>query len=82
MNLKTELAALKSKELSLAERVELSCRIAKQLEKVGEYEAAWEALIEFWPEPDQPPKLEGLDELEKAEVLLRVGALAGWCGGT
>jgi CheY-like chemotaxis protein/tetratricopeptide (TPR) repeat protein len=82
MNLKTELAALKSKDLSLAERAELSCRIAKQLEKVGEYEAACEALNEFWPEPDQLPKLEGLDELEKAEVLLRVGALAGWCGGT
>ena len=82
MNLEAQLTALKnqSRDLTLAERAELSCRLAKQLEKAGEYEAAREALSEFWPERDGPPKLDGLDEPTKAEVLLRVGALAGWLG--
>src|SRR5258706_11095978 len=84
MNFKSQLIALRtqSRDLPLAQRAELSCRLAKQLEKTGEYEAACEALLEFWPELDKPPKVEGLDEAEKAEVLLRVGSLAGWQGGT
>ena len=83
MNLESQLTALKnqSRELTLGERAQLSCSIAKQLEKAGEYEAAREALGEFWPQPNGQPKLEGLDEPMKAEVLLRVGALAGWLGG-
>jgi len=82
MNLTSRLTALKhqSSDLTLSERVEHSCRLAKQLEKAGEYEAAREALSEFWPEQGGPPKLDGLDEPTKAEVLLRVGALAGWQG--
>jgi CheY-like chemotaxis protein/tetratricopeptide (TPR) repeat protein len=84
MNLQSQLVALKNKsaDLTLAQRAELSCRLAKQLEKSGEYEAACEALVEFWPGLDSPPNVEGLEELEKAEVLLRVGALAGWQGST
>src|SRR5712692_5116711 len=82
MNLEAQLTALKnqSADLTLAERAELSCRLAKQLEKTGEYEAACEALGEFWPERDRPPKIGGLDDPMRAEVLLRVGALAGWLG--
>ena len=80
MNLQSQLATLKDQSLTLAERAELTCDIAKQLEKAGEYENACEALDEFWPERSGPPKLEGLDEPTKAEVLLRVGALAGWLG--
>src|SRR5438132_1044307 len=53
-----------------------------QLEKAGEYEAACEALSEFWPKRDRPLNLNDLDEATRAEVLLRVGALAGWLGGT
>src|SRR6266849_666931 len=83
MNLESQLLALKTQrhDLPLAQRAELSCRLAKQLEKAGEYEAACEALSEFWPELDQPPRVEGLDERTTAVVLLRVGALAGWQGG-
>jgi CheY-like chemotaxis protein len=83
MNLESQLTALKnqSRELALGERAQLSCRIAKQLEKAGEYEAAREALGEFWPQRNGQPKVEGLDDPTKAEVLLRVGALAGWLGG-
>ena len=83
MNLESQLAALKeqSRDLTLAERAELSCRLAKTLEKTGEYVAACEALSEFWLEREGPPNLEGLSEPMKAVVLLRVGALAGWQGG-
>src|SRR5205807_7647832 len=50
--------------------------------KTGEYQAACEALAEFWPERDSAPKLNDLDEATTAEVLLRVGALSGWLGST
>jgi CheY-like chemotaxis protein len=82
MNLLSQLAAQKeeSRGLALPGRAELSCRLAKQLEKAGEYEAACEALIEFWPERLEPPKLDGLDPVTRARILLRVGALAGWLG--
>ena len=84
MKLETQLIALKKqgRDLTLSERAELSCRFAKQFEKAGEYEAACEALAEFWPHRHGPPDLEGLDRATTAEVLLRVGALAGWLGST
>jgi len=53
-----------------------------QLEKAGEYEAACEALGEFWSPRDGSLNLNDLDEPSRAEVLLRVGALAGWLGST
>jgi CheY-like chemotaxis protein/tetratricopeptide (TPR) repeat protein len=83
MNLEAQLTALRnqSADLTLAERAELSCRIAKKLEKIGEYEAGCEALAEFWPDRNGPPKLDDLNESTKAEILLRAGALAGWLGG-
>jgi CheY-like chemotaxis protein len=67
-------------DLASPERARLSCDLAKQLEKAGEYEAACDALGEFWPERHEPPKLEGLDQATAAEVLLRVGVLTGWLG--
>jgi CheY-like chemotaxis protein len=79
MNLTSELAVVKNQGVALGERARLCCDLAKRLEKAGEYEAAGEALGEFWPER-QEPKTEGLDDETKAEVLLRVGALAGWLG--
>ena len=84
MNLQSQLAALQveSRDLTLPERAALCCRVAKQLEKAGEYEAACQALSEFWPERNAPPNIDGLDEPTQAEVLLRVGALAGWLGST
>lgn len=84
MNLQSQLAALRNQgcDLTLAERAELSCRLAKEFEKAGEYEAACEALVEFWPERYEAPRLEGLDPATKAKILLRVGALTGWLGST
>jgi CheY-like chemotaxis protein len=69
-----------NRSLTLSERAERGCDLAKQLEKAGEYEAAREALSEFWPEGFGPPTLEGLDSATGARVLLRVGALTGWLG--
>lgn len=84
MNLQFQLASLKNQsgDLTLVQRAELSCRLAKQLEKAGEYEKACEALEEFWPDHNAPPKLEGLDREMTAQVLLRTGALAGWLGSS
>src|SRR5207245_1328080 len=65
---------------SLSERAEYSCRRAKALQDAGELEAAREALSEFWPQRDKAPIIEGLEPAASAEVLLRVGVLAGWLG--
>ncbi len=83
MNLQSQLTALQEQTRGLipAERAQLCCGLAKQFEKAGEYESACEALTEFWPKREGSPKLDELDEQTKAEVLLRVGALAGWLGG-
>jgi len=63
------------------DQVHACCRLAKEMERAGEYERAREALREFWPEKDASPRVEGLDGHAAAEVLLRVGTLVGWVGG-
>ncbi|HXI24595.1 MAG TPA: response regulator [Pyrinomonadaceae bacterium] len=82
MTLTSELKALRnqSRDLPINERAELACRAAKRFEKIGEYDAAYEALSEFWPDRNQSPNVEGLAESSKGELLLRTGALAGWLG--
>jgi len=81
MNLTTlSVSQSANQSLSLSERAQHCCQLAKQLEKAGEYEAAHEALSEFWPERDGPPMIEGLDRATEAQVLLRTGSLAGWLG--
>jgi tetratricopeptide (TPR) repeat protein len=84
MNLEAQLTALKTqnRNLPLSERATLSCRLAKQLEKIGKYELAYEALSEYWPNRNESPHVDGLDETQKAEVLLRIGAIAQWLGST
>ena len=63
------------------EQARQCCRLAKQLESAGEYEAAREALGEFWPDGAEKPIGEELDRSATAEVLLRAGTLIGWLGG-
>jgi len=41
---------------------------------------AYEALAEFWPVRNEPPSLGRLDYETQAELLLRIGVLAGWLG--
>ncbi|HYX30768.1 MAG TPA: response regulator [Pyrinomonadaceae bacterium] len=81
MNPTTQLAAAKAiSGITKSDQALNSCHLAKQLEKAGEYEAACDALEEFWPERTMPPTVEGLEPHAAAEVLLRVGALSGWLG--
>jgi two-component system chemotaxis response regulator CheY len=61
-------------------RARLRCRLAKELEDVGNYDAAREAMGELWPEFGARPVVDGLSEATAAEVLLRVGVLTGWIG--
>src|SRR5437870_1557913 len=84
MNLTSQLTALReeTRGLSRGERAVHCCDLAKQMEKAGEYEAAYEALSEFWPERDGPPRLNDLDQATKALVSLRVGSLSGLLGST
>jgi two-component system chemotaxis response regulator CheY len=68
--------------LTRDERARLRCRLAKELEDMGNYNAAREALSELWPEVGGRPVLDDLGEATAAEVLLRVGTLTGWLGST
>lgn len=69
---------LENPHLTANQRAELRCQAARELEDTGEYREAREAIGELWSRPR-------LDELERstaAEVLLRMGVLTGWLGGT
>jgi len=48
--------------LTREERALLRCRLAKELEDIGNYEAAREAMGELWPEVEKRPGLDGLSE--------------------
>lgn len=67
---------------SLSMRAQTACAHAKGLEEAGEFEDAREAMSEFWQRIGERPRVEGLDEIARAEVLLRAGALSGWIGST
>ncbi len=62
------------------DRARMRCQFTKQLEGLGNYEAARESMGELWQRIGERPMLEGLDQRTVAEVLLRVGALTGWIG--
>jgi two-component system chemotaxis response regulator CheY len=83
MRLATELLhQITNPQLSLSERAVLRCQLARQCEEAGDYEAAEEAMGELWQGVGKRPILEALDEQTQAHVLLRLGALTGWIGGT
>jgi len=56
------------------------CARAQKLEEIGKFDAARLVLSEFWQRIGDRPKLDGLDESTRAELLLRVGTLTGWLG--
>jgi DNA-binding NtrC family response regulator len=68
--------------LSRVELAQLRCQLAKELEESGNYEAAREAMGDFWRRIGERPRLDGLDERTSAEVLLRAGSLTGWIGSS
>lgn len=66
---------------SAADRALALCARAQELEEIGKYEDARVVLSEFWQRIGDRPKLDGLSDLARAELLLRVGTLSGWLGG-
>ena len=84
MNLTAQLTTFRKETegLSRNERARLSCDLAKQMEKLGEYDSAAEALEEFWPNRNEAPITDGLEAENKAVVMLRVGNLIGFLGRT
>jgi tetratricopeptide (TPR) repeat protein len=66
--------------LTRDERAELRYQLAKQLEEVGKYDAAREAMGDLWQGVGHRPTLNGLDQKTAAEVVLRAGVLTGWIG--
>jgi tetratricopeptide (TPR) repeat protein len=62
------------------ERGRLRCQLAKELEDIGNYEAARDAMGVLWRGIGYGVVLEGLDKTTGAEVLLRAGVLTGWLG--
>ena len=60
--------------LSNTEAAQLRCRLAKELEEAGNFEAAREALGELWQRVGERPVLNGLDKETAADVLLRAAA--------
>src|SRR3712207_6397704 len=69
------LRQLENPYLSRNQRAELGCDVARQLEDVGDYAGAREAISEFWRGVGERPQVAGLNESAAAEVLLRAGTL-------
>jgi tetratricopeptide (TPR) repeat protein len=67
-------------DLDFSEWARECCRFARQQEEAGDYEAARRIMSPFWQEVGTRPRLDGLEEVARAEVLLRTGALSGWLG--
>lgn len=76
----TLLRQLENPTLSTAERAQVRCQLAEELEHRGQYEAARNILGELWQGIGIRPATRGFDERTTAEVLLRTGALSGWLG--
>lgn len=62
------------------ERAQLRCQLSKELEDIGNYEAARDAMGNLWRGIGHGVVLEGIDKATGAEVLLRAGVLTGWLG--
>jgi tetratricopeptide (TPR) repeat protein len=66
--------------LTAEERVVVRCRVAKELEDKGDYEAAAEILSPYFESTGERPKVEDVSPEAHAELLLRAGTLTGWLG--
>lgn len=69
-----------SESAILSERALQLCHLAKLQEEAGDFEAARVTISDYWERVGDRPRLEGLDDISRAEVLLRAGALSGWIG--
>jgi tetratricopeptide (TPR) repeat protein len=57
-----------------------ACEKARKLERAGDYEGARSALRDLWVRIGDRPMVDHLSEYTQAEVLMRVGSVAGWLG--
>ena len=76
------LKGLDNPSLNACERALLRCGVAADLIQSGRYEAACEALGEFWRGIGARPDVGALDEGAAAEVLLQAGTLSGRLGAS
>jgi tetratricopeptide (TPR) repeat protein len=74
------LRQLENQNLTRDQRAELRCQLARKLEDAGEYEAARQAMGEFWQRIGEHPLIDELETITKGEVLLLAGVLTGWIG--
>ena len=56
------------------------CQLAQQLENLGQFREAQQALSGLWEGIGKRPNLQTLDPNTHAELLLRAGTLSGWIG--
>lgn len=77
----SQLRTLENSSLSVSDRVERCCEIAKEFENRGEYDRACKVLSDYWPRIGELPKLTRLEPSTAAELLLRAGVLTGIIGG-
>jgi tetratricopeptide (TPR) repeat protein len=66
--------------LGVDSRAELCCEATRDLENRGAYEEARKVLADYWARIGEPPKLDGLQDITAAELLLRAGVLTGIIG--
>lgn len=71
---------LTAQNLSINQRAQAHCQLARRYEDEGDYEGARVAMGELWQRIGDRPMLEGLNEETQGVVLLRVGVLTGWIG--
>lgn len=71
---------LETHSLSVDNRAQSACEIAKELEYKGEYERARQALKAYWPRIGERPVTKDLGASSAAEVLMRAGVLTGIIG--
>jgi hypothetical protein len=63
--------------LTRDKRARLRCRLAKELEDAGSYDAARKAMGELWPEVEGRPVLDELSEEVVAEVVFFISSKQG-----
>ena len=78
--LSSRLHELENPNLSVDDRAELCCEIAREFENKGEYEDALKTLSRYWSHIGEPPEVAELEPLVAGEVLLRAGVLTGFIG--
>lgn len=71
---------LENPDLSVNDRAELCCEIAREFENKGEYEDARKTLRGYWLHIGEHPEVAELEVRVAGEILLRAGVLTGIIG--